>query len=170
DATFRILITPTPILGPDRSRKNDNHANRGFTHEGDEIRAFLAAQEDAFVITGDRHWQYATVSPTYGIREYGCGAGSDAHAGGWRESMRTPEQTFLRIAGGYLRVAIDAEEGGPRARIQHCDVDGNVVNEEILVARRPEARRPATATAAAAADGWTTLFDGGAEALEHFRL
>lgn len=167
DATFRILITPTPILGPDRSRKNDNHANAGFTHEGDEIRAFLAAQEDAFVITGDRHWQYATVSSEYGIREYGCGAGSDAHAGGWRESMRTPEQTFLRIAGGFLRVEIETAESGPRARLQHCDVDGNVVNEEILEPRRPGAG-PTAATSSA--KGWTVLFDGETDAFERFHL
>jgi alkaline phosphatase D len=41
DATFRILISPTPIVGPDRGNKNDNHANRGFSHEGNEIRDFI---------------------------------------------------------------------------------------------------------------------------------
>ena len=46
DATFRILISPTPVVGPDRGGKNDNHANKGFTHEGDEIRAFIACAEE----------------------------------------------------------------------------------------------------------------------------
>ncbi|NIP95358.1 MAG: alkaline phosphatase, partial [Akkermansiaceae bacterium] len=27
DATFRLLISPTPVVGPDRGGKNDNHAN-----------------------------------------------------------------------------------------------------------------------------------------------
>ena len=40
DATFRVLISPTAFVGPDRGGKNDNHANKGFTHEGDEIRNF----------------------------------------------------------------------------------------------------------------------------------
>ncbi|MCK5821839.1 MAG: hypothetical protein KAH17_08130, partial [Bacteroidales bacterium] len=32
DATFKLIISPTPILGPDREKKNDNHANAGFQH------------------------------------------------------------------------------------------------------------------------------------------
>ena len=45
DAAFRILISPTPVVGPDREKKNDNHANEGFTHEGDELRQFIAEQK-----------------------------------------------------------------------------------------------------------------------------
>ena len=55
DATFRILISPTPIVGPDRDNRNDNHANKGFTHEGDELRAFIGKQKNMFIICGDRH-------------------------------------------------------------------------------------------------------------------
>ena len=42
DATFKVLISPTPVVGPDRGNKNDNHANIGFKHEGDEVRRFLS--------------------------------------------------------------------------------------------------------------------------------
>ena len=52
DATFRILLSPTPIVGPDRKNKNDNHANAGFTHEGNEIRTFIGEQKNMFVICG----------------------------------------------------------------------------------------------------------------------
>ena len=45
DATFRILISPTPILGPDRPKKSDNHANEAFRNEGDKIRSFIASQK-----------------------------------------------------------------------------------------------------------------------------
>jgi alkaline phosphatase D len=135
DATFRVLISPTPIVGPDRPRKRDNHANSGFEHEGREVRDFLATQTNAFVICGDRHWQYASADTARGLREFGCGPGSDSHAGGWSEDMRTPEQTFLRLAGGYLRVSIELAAEGPQARVQHCDVNGKVVNEEILSVR-----------------------------------
>lgn len=46
NATFRILISPTPLVGPDRGKKNDNHANEGFTHEGNELRKFVSDQEN----------------------------------------------------------------------------------------------------------------------------
>jgi alkaline phosphatase D len=32
DATFRFLISPTPLVGPDRKNKHDNHSNIDFTH------------------------------------------------------------------------------------------------------------------------------------------
>jgi alkaline phosphatase D len=173
DATFRIVISPTPILGPDRPKKNDNHANEGFEHEGREIRNFLAGQEGAFVICGDRHWQYATVDATRGIREFGCGAGSDSHAGGWREDQRTPEQTFLRIKGGFLRVAIETPASGPIARVQHYDVDGNLVNEVLLPGTRATADPDNVDEAQwtpAPNEKWTTLFDGSEGQLGKFHL
>jgi alkaline phosphatase D len=56
DATFRVLISSTPIVGPDRDNKRDNHSNKVFTHEGDQLRAFIAKQKNMVVICGDRHW------------------------------------------------------------------------------------------------------------------
>ena len=32
DASFKLLISPTPIVGPDRDNKSDNHANKAFAH------------------------------------------------------------------------------------------------------------------------------------------
>lgn len=130
DATFRILISPTPILGPDRGGKNDNHANKGFTHEGDEIRAFLATLPSAHVICGDRHWQYVSRDEKTGLTEFSCGAGADAHAEGFSMEMRKPEHRFLRIKGGFLSVNVDRAEGLPRISFRHHDVLGNVVHEE----------------------------------------
>ena len=43
DATWKVLISPTPLVGPDRRGKNDNHANAGYAHEGDELRAWIQA-------------------------------------------------------------------------------------------------------------------------------
>ena len=34
DADWKVLISPTPIVGPDRPNKHDNHSNVDFTHEG----------------------------------------------------------------------------------------------------------------------------------------
>src|SRR5690606_13052497 len=37
-ATFKVVFSPTPIIGPDRDNKIDNHANpRGFWTEGKEF-------------------------------------------------------------------------------------------------------------------------------------
>jgi alkaline phosphatase D len=134
DATFKVLVTPTPIVGPDRGTKNDNHANIGFKHEGDELRRYLGGQKNLVVICGDRHWQYYSVDPASGTREFGCGPLSDVHAGGY-----TPEpgdeavQKFFRLKGGFLSVATRSEpSAGSRLRLQHHAVDGTVVHEAVL--------------------------------------
>jgi len=86
DATFRVLISPTPVVGPDRASKRDNHANAAFRHEGDELRQFLAGQHNTVVVCGDRHWQYMSIDPHTKLREYCTGPASDEHAGGWKQS------------------------------------------------------------------------------------
>ncbi|MDP3208884.1 MAG: alkaline phosphatase D family protein, partial [Rhodoglobus sp.] len=63
DATFKILVSPTPLIGPDDASKKDNHVNeRGFRHEGEAFLAWLKANGVApgrfFIINGDRHWKY----------------------------------------------------------------------------------------------------------------
>lgn len=130
DATFRILVSPTPLVGPDRPNKSDNHANAGFRHEGAEVRAFLASLGNAFVICGDRHWQYASRDTDTGLREYACGPGTDAHAGGFSEDWRTPAHRFLRIGGGFLTVEVTTADNQPRIIFRHHDVAGTVVFED----------------------------------------
>jgi alkaline phosphatase D len=132
DAAFKILISPTPIVGPDRGSKNDNHANEGFTWEGDQVREFIGNQKNTFVLCGDRHWQYASVDPKTGTREYSAGAGADVHAGGFKESDRTEAHKFLRIEGGFLSVNVKRVDGKPTITLTHHDVDGNKVNREIF--------------------------------------
>ncbi|MFM7180850.1 MAG: alkaline phosphatase D family protein [Verrucomicrobiales bacterium] len=130
DATFRVVISPTPIIGPDRGSKNDNLSNKGFTHEGNEVKAFLASQSGTFVICGDRHWQYASRHPKSGLWEFGCGPGSDSHAGGFAMKNREPEHQFLRINGGFLSVAVTPEGATPQILFRHHDVSGEIVHEE----------------------------------------
>lgn len=132
DATFQILISPTPLLGPDRDSKGDNHANKAFAHEGAELRSFVAARKNMIVLTGDRHWQYASVDPETGLREFSCGASSDAHAGGFSEADRTPAHRFLRIKGGFLSVVVDRDSGGARMTLRHYGTDGVVYHEEVI--------------------------------------
>lgn len=136
DATFRILISPTPIVGPDRGNKNDNHANKGFTHEGNEVRDFLASLENTYSVCGDRHWQYVSVDPRTGVREYSCGPTTNKHAGGFSKNDRSEMHQYLNVVGGFLRVEIkrDAEDQ-PVAIFRHHGVDGTVLNEDIRPAR-----------------------------------
>lgn len=134
DATFRILISPTPVVGPDRGSKNDNHANTGFTHEGDELRAFIGGQKNMFVICGDRHWQYVSVDPANGVKEFSCGPTTDQHAGGFSEKNRSSMHRYLKVKGGFLAVDVAREKGEPTIVFRHHGVDGTVYNEEALKA------------------------------------
>ncbi len=130
DATWRVLISPTPIVGPDRVGKNDNHANAGYRHEGDELRAWLQANvpDNFFVICGDRHWQYHSVHPKTGLREFSVGAASDEHAGG--TPGENPEyHRFHRVKGGFLSASIQSAAGRSTILFQHRDVNGAVVHE-----------------------------------------
>lgn len=135
DATFRVLISPTPVVGPDRGGKSDNHANKGFTHEGNEIRSFLASQKNAYVICGDRHWQYVSVDSKTGVKEFSCGASSDEHAGGWKSGRVEPEHRYLKVKGGFLGVTVSRENGTPVLKATHYGVNGEIYHENINVAR-----------------------------------
>jgi alkaline phosphatase D len=135
NATFRILISPTPLVGPDRANKNDSYANKGFTYEGSEIRTFLGNQKNMYVICGDRHWQYVSVDPKTGVREYACGPSSDAHAGGFNESLRTAMHRYLRIKGGFLLVTVERAEGKPTITFRHYGTDGTIYHEDNLAAQ-----------------------------------
>lgn len=120
DATFKLYISATPVVGPDRGGKNDNHANEGFHHEGERLRKFLNSVPGCFVINGDRHWQYHSVDPETGLNEFGCGPASDAHAQGWNPKDKRPEHKFLRVKGGFASISVDAK----KAVFTHRDVDG----------------------------------------------
>lgn len=132
DATWKILISPTPLVGPDRAKKNDNHANEGFAHEGNEIRRWIQQNvpDNFFVICGDRHWQYHSVHPETGVQEFSVGAASNSHAGG--TPGRNPDyHRFHKVQGGFL--SVDATREGNRAKVAFRlrDVDGNVAYELV---------------------------------------
>ena len=82
DATWRILISPTPMVGPDDLYKKDSHANvGGFQHEGEEFFNWLKESriQNFAIVCGDRHWQYHSVHQS-GVHEFGCGALNDENA------------------------------------------------------------------------------------------
>ena len=130
DAAWKVLISPTPIVGPDRESKADNHANKAFAHEGNELREWFQKHlpENFFIICGDRHWQYHSVHPETGVHEFSCGAASDEHAGGSPGS--DAGYRFHRMKGGFLSGGVldGPHINGSRFFIRHHDVNGKVVN------------------------------------------
>ena len=85
NAAFKLVISSTPIIGPDRKAKNDNYSNSGYKTEGDEIRAFINSQKNVYLVNGDRHWQYVSHPGGTDLWEFSTGAGADKHAGGWSQ-------------------------------------------------------------------------------------
>lgn len=129
DATWKILISPTPLVGPDRGSKNDNHANSGFAHEGNELRQWLQenAPDNFFVLCGDRHWQYHSVHPETGVREFSVGAASNEHAGG--SPGEDPKyHKFHRVKGGFASVTLQAKGNQSEVIVQHRDIHGELVH------------------------------------------
>lgn len=77
-ATFKIVISPTPLVGPEDAYKNDNHTlTKGFLHEGLEFFKWLKENQfdkkNFYLVCGDRHWQYHSIHPS-GFEEFSCGA------------------------------------------------------------------------------------------------
>ena len=125
DATFKLLVSPTPMIGPDDIRKTDNHTNHGgFRHERDEFFAWLREtgldKKHFYIVCGDRHWQYHSIHPT-GIEEFSCGALLDANSRLGRQPgdpastdpeglIRQPYSQAER-SGGFLMIDVRAEDG-----------------------------------------------------------
>ncbi|MCE2863977.1 MAG: alkaline phosphatase D family protein [Opitutaceae bacterium] len=128
DATFRVVVTATPIVGPDRATKDDNLANAGYRLEGDRVRSLLARHPNLVVVTGDRHWQYVSRDPATKVEEWSVGAASDRHAGGWSEEKPRPQHRFLRIRhGGYLSGEVTPRDGTATLTLRLHDTEGKVV-------------------------------------------
>jgi alkaline phosphatase D len=128
-ADWKLIVSPTPEVGPDRPNKRDKHSNLTFATEVSEFRRWLAdnARGQAFVLCGDRHWQYNSVDPATGAEEFGCGAASDSHAAG------TPGEDpkihrFHRVKGGFLAIQVRPDGRRSRLVVEHRDVKGAVVN------------------------------------------
>ncbi len=140
-ATFKLLITPTPVVGPDRENKHDNYSNENFTWEGSQVREWISSIDNMYVITGDRHWQYISVDEQTGIREYSCGPASDQHAGGWSNDRVLPEHLYLNVTGGFLTAEVFHEDPSrPRLIMSHYDVDGAILNSDTLRVYPPDTR------------------------------
>jgi alkaline phosphatase D len=74
------LISPTPLVGPDRVGKGDNHANKKFAHEGKQLREFIGKQKNIFICCG------------------------------WSNKNRSLMHQYLNVVGGFLSVTVESGE------------------------------------------------------------
>lgn len=125
DAKFKVIVSPTPIVGPDRDNKGDNHANKAFATEGKRVREVLAKIPNLVVVCGDRHWQYHSRDPETGLHEFSVGPVTNRHAGGWdAKDFRKGIHQFLRVGGGYLELKLKSEGSPPELSLTHFDPYG----------------------------------------------
>jgi alkaline phosphatase D len=109
DADYRIIISPNPIIGPDRILKGDNQANtNGFWHEG---QAFLDWLKDnrlsnVVLMCGDRHWQYHSIDKRNGrtTHEFSCGPTCDEHVQAVPPPYEGVDRPYSASRGGFLTI------------------------------------------------------------------
>ena len=121
DAKWKILISPTPMVGPDEGKKIDNHADiKGFMYEANEFFVWLKKNNisNLILVCGDRHWQYHSVHPS-GIEEFACGALNDENSrlgiapgdknGSDPEALIQQKYTSPTPNGGFLHITAGDE-------------------------------------------------------------
>ena len=156
DATFKILISPTPMIGPDDANqagrqaaghdplKRDNQSNpQGFQYERDAFFDWLEEHDfldhDFYIITGDRHWQYHSIHPR-GFEEFSTGALVDANARLGRypgdpesndpDALIVQPFTSPEPTGGFLEVTVTPGDV-PVAAFRWFDEHGALTYETI---------------------------------------
>ncbi len=145
DADFRVLISPNCIVGPDPTHtpvfkypggNSDSHGDKGYEVEGREFRQWIRDNKltNFVTINGDRHWQYHSVDPEFGVREFCCGAVTDSHSVK-RVEYDPKFHQFLRLKGGFLSAEITGSRQDPRLTIRIHAVDGSTAFETTIVRR-----------------------------------
>ncbi len=152
DATFKLLISPTPMIGPDErinawpapcqdEYRRDNQTNpEGFKYEGEAFFTWLGEngflEKNFYIICGDRHWKYHSVRAD-GFEEFSCGALVNANsrlgvAPG--ESNSTDPEALIdqlftdpEASGGFLKVTVSPDDGNGRETCEFTFYDENGV-------------------------------------------
>jgi len=130
DADWKVLISPTPIVGPDWAGRSDNHVNDAWAHEGNEMRRWFQKNlpNNFFIVCGDRHWQYHSVHPETGLQEFACGPAGDKHAGG-STGFKLNYHKFHREKGGFLSVDVRPSADKSNIIFRFHDDHGKIVYE-----------------------------------------
>ena len=151
DATFKVLISPTPMVGPDDASKKDNHVNqKGFRHEGEAFFDWILEngflEKNFYIICGDRHWQYHATHPK-GIEEFSCGALVDNNSRAGRlagdPKSTDPEGkitqhyiqgTAEQASGGFLQI-VNKSNLKPELNFNYFDENGVLLYNTVKQAK-----------------------------------
>jgi len=140
NAVYKLLISPTPMIGPDDAYKKDNHANfGGFQHERQMFLEWLKENgflnKNFYLICGDRHWQYHSIHPE-GFEEFSSGAFVDQNSRPGRvpgDPESTDPEALLEVpyiqtegknSGGFLMVRVDTINDQPEISFTYYNTRG----------------------------------------------
>ena len=143
DARYKILVSPTPLIGPDDAYKSDNHVNqKGFRHERNSFFNWLSnngfSSDNFLILCGDRHWQYHSIDPS-GFEEFSCGSLVDANSRAGRlpgdPESTDPDQTIIQPyvqgkgseSGGFLFIESTTIENKPGLILKFFNEKGTVL-------------------------------------------
>lgn len=155
DATYKLLLSPTPMVGPDDHRppgdtvtldKRDNHTDPGgYRYEGDAFFEWLKKnkfnEKNFFIVCGDRHWQYHSIHPT-GIHEFSTGAFVKQNSRRGRKpgeiNSTDPrgliKQPYIqeRPTGAFLKVSVSEKNNQPQVLVEFIEETGEELYAFIL--------------------------------------
>ena len=147
-ATFKLVISPTPMVGPDDAYKTDNHVNHeGFRMEGDAFYKWLGENDflnkNFYFICGDRHWQYHAIHPS-GFEEFSTGALVDNNSRAGRlagdpkstDPNSLIQQPYIQgnkesASGGFLLVKVYRLNGKPQLKFLFYDEKGQLLYSTV---------------------------------------
>ncbi len=135
DADHRILVSPNPIMGPDRLMKGDNHANlNGFWHEAQMFLDWIKEKElkNVILMCGDRHWQYHSIDRRNGrsTHEFSCGPTSDDHTQAVPPLYEGLERPYAASRGGFLSIRYQPNDR--TLTISHHSIKGEILDSTVF--------------------------------------
>jgi alkaline phosphatase/alkaline phosphatase D len=142
-ASWKIIISPTPMVGPDRQNKRDNHADpEGFRNEAEGFFRWLNQEGmgNVLIFCGDRHWQYHSIHPL-GIEEFSVGALNDENSIAGVKAG-TPASTdpqglikqpylYGEPTGGFLHVTTSGTSGQRNLTLAFHDDHGKLLHQVV---------------------------------------
>lgn len=134
DADFRIIVSPNPIIGPDRIMKGDNQANlNGFWYEGQAFLDWLRDNRltNVVLMCGDRHWQYHSTDKRNGrlTHEFSCGPTCDEHTQVVPPPYDGVDRPYSASRGGFLSIAYNSDR---TLTFQFYSVNGEALYQKVL--------------------------------------
>lgn len=133
DADFRVIISPSPLIGPDKPHKIDNHANEnGFMVEGRTFMDWMIDKDivdNTFFVCGDRHWQYHSIYKDQ-VHEFCSGPTSQFQV----QYVPKPEggvikQPYNGPTGGFLAVKYETDKS---ISFEHYGETGKIQNKKTF--------------------------------------